>query len=44
VHLRTGALVEKAVLVPLFVVATLGFLYVNTAAHELVDPLFASLG
>ena len=44
VHLRTGAFVEKAVLVPLFVVATLVFLYVNTAARDLVDPLVASLG
>ena len=44
VHLRTGAIVEKAVLVPVFVIATLAFLYVNTAAHELVDPLLAQLG
>ena len=44
VHLRTGALVEKAVLVPLFVVATIALLYVNTGAGDLVDPLLAQLG
>ena len=43
VHLRTGAFVERAVLVPLFVVAALTFLYLNTEAHELVDPLLAQL-
>jgi membrane-bound metal-dependent hydrolase YbcI (DUF457 family) len=44
VHLRTGATVERVVLVPLFVVATVAFLYVNTAARDLVDPLLAGLG
>ena len=44
VHLRTGAIVEKAVLVPLFLVATIILLYLNTAAHELVDPLLQRLG
>ena len=44
VHLRTGALVEKAVLVPLFVVATVAFLLANTGARALVDPLLAQLG
>jgi membrane-bound metal-dependent hydrolase YbcI (DUF457 family) len=41
--IRTGALVEKAVLVPLFVVAIVGFGYVNTAARGAVDPLVATL-
>jgi len=44
VHLHTGAAVEKLVLVPLFLVATLVFLYVNTGARELVDPVLAQLG
>jgi membrane-bound metal-dependent hydrolase YbcI (DUF457 family) len=44
VHLHTGALVERAVLVPLFVLATVAFLYVNTGARDLVDPLLAQLG
>jgi membrane-bound metal-dependent hydrolase YbcI (DUF457 family) len=44
VHLRTGATVEKLVLAPLFVVATVVFLYANTGAHTLVDPLLAQLG
>ena len=44
VHLRTGATVEKLVLAPLFVVATAVFLYANTGAHALVDPLLAQLG
>jgi membrane-bound metal-dependent hydrolase YbcI (DUF457 family) len=44
VHLRTGATVERVVLVPLFVVVTVAFLYVNTAARDLVDPLLAGLG
>jgi LexA-binding, inner membrane-associated putative hydrolase len=39
VHLRTGATVEKAVLVPLFSAATLVFLYLNTGAREALDPL-----
>jgi hypothetical protein len=44
VHLRTGATVERLVLAPLFVVATAVFLYANTGAHALVDPLLAQLG
>jgi membrane-bound metal-dependent hydrolase YbcI (DUF457 family) len=44
VHLRTGATVEKLVLAPLFVLATVAFLYANTGAHELVEPLLAQLG
>jgi hypothetical protein len=44
VHLHTGAAVEKLVLVPLFVVATLVLLYVNTGARDLVDPLLVQLG
>jgi hypothetical protein len=44
VHLRTGATVERVVLVPLFVLATVAFLCVNTAARDLVDPLLAGLG
>ena len=44
VHLHTGAVVERAVLVPLFVLATVAFLYVNTGARDLVDPLLAQLG
>jgi hypothetical protein len=43
-HLHTGAVVEKMVLVPLFLVATVVFLYANTGAHDLVDPLLAHLG
>ena len=30
---------EKVVLVPLFLLATVGFLYLNTAAGTAVDPL-----
>jgi membrane-bound metal-dependent hydrolase YbcI (DUF457 family) len=37
--IRTGALVEKAVLVPLFLAAIVGFGYVNTEAGAAVDPL-----
>jgi hypothetical protein len=39
IHLRTGAFVEKAVLVPLFAVLTLAFLYLNTGARGALDPL-----
>jgi LexA-binding, inner membrane-associated putative hydrolase len=39
IHLRTGAFVEKAVLVPVFLVAIAVFGYVNTEAHTAVDPL-----
>jgi membrane-bound metal-dependent hydrolase YbcI (DUF457 family) len=41
--IRTGALVEKAVLVPLFLAAIVGFVYVNTAARGAVDPLVAAI-
>jgi LexA-binding, inner membrane-associated putative hydrolase len=41
IHLRTGATVEKVVLVPAFAVATLVFLYLNTGVHAAVDPLVA---
>jgi hypothetical protein len=44
VHLRTGAVVEKAVLVPLFLVATVVLLYLNTGARDLVGPLLNRLG
>ena len=44
VHLRTGAVVERAVLVPLFVLATVAFLVANTGARTLVDPILARLG
>jgi hypothetical protein len=44
VHLHTGAAVEKLVLVPLFLVATLVLLYVNTGARDLVDPMLSQLG
>jgi membrane-bound metal-dependent hydrolase YbcI (DUF457 family) len=43
IHLHTGAFVEKAVLVPLFVVAIVGFVYVNTAAGAALDPLVGRL-
>jgi len=39
VHLRTGAFVEKAVLVPLFCVLTLTCLYLNTGARGALDPI-----
>jgi membrane-bound metal-dependent hydrolase YbcI (DUF457 family) len=41
--LRTGATVEKAVLVPAFLLATVVFVYLNTAAGPAVDPLVARL-
>jgi len=41
--IRTGAGIEKVVLVPLFLVATVGFVYANTAAHTAVDPLVERL-
>ena len=44
VHLHTGAVVERVVLTPLFVLATLTFLYVNTGARHLVDPLLGRYG
>jgi len=39
IHLRTGAFVEKAVLVPAFLVAIAVFVYLNTAARGALDPL-----
>jgi membrane-bound metal-dependent hydrolase YbcI (DUF457 family) len=47
IHLRTGAFVEKAVLVPLFSVLTVAFLFLNTGARGALDPivdLFAARG
>ena len=41
--IRTGAVVEKAVLVPLFLAATVGFIYVNTELGDAVDPLVERL-
>jgi hypothetical protein len=41
--LKTGATIEKAVLVPLFVAATVGFVYVNTEVHDTVDPVVERL-
>lgn len=37
--LRTGTVIEKAVLVPAFVVAIAVFVYLNTEAHTTLDPL-----
>lgn len=37
--MRTGTTIEKAVLAPLFLALTLGFLYVNTGAREALAPL-----
>jgi hypothetical protein len=39
IHLRTGATVEKVVLVPAFSIATLVFLYLNTGISGAVDPV-----
>jgi membrane-bound metal-dependent hydrolase YbcI (DUF457 family) len=41
--IRTGALVEKAVLVPLFVLAIVVFGYANTAAGAAMDPIVERL-
>ena len=41
--IQTGAVVEKVVLVPLFVVATVGFLYANTIPGRALDPLVQRL-
>lgn len=41
--IRTGATIEKVVLVPLFLVATLVFVYRNTEAHDRLDPLVERL-
>ncbi|TYP90005.1 metal-dependent hydrolase [Blastococcus xanthinilyticus] len=37
--IRTGATIEKVALVPLFVVATVAFAYLNTDLRTAVDPL-----
>jgi membrane-bound metal-dependent hydrolase YbcI (DUF457 family) len=45
--MRTGTVLETAVLVPAFLTTALVFAYLNTPAHEAVDPLLeriASLG
>ncbi|RBY86444.1 metal-dependent hydrolase [Blastococcus sp. TF02A-30] len=36
---RTGATLEKAVLVPLFLIATVGFIWANTDVRDAVDPI-----
>ena len=43
VHLRTGTTVERMLLAPAFLVLTLVFLYLNTAARGLVDPIVAHI-
>ena len=37
--MRTGTVIEKAVLVPLFLVATVGFIWVNTDVRDAFDPI-----
>ena len=37
--MRTGTIIEKAVLVPLFLVATVGFIYLNTDVRDTFDPI-----
>ncbi len=37
--LRTGATVEKSILAPLFLVATLGFIWINTNVRNAFDPI-----
>lgn len=39
--LRTGATVEKSVLVPLFLGATVAFIWINTDVQDTFDPLVA---
>jgi len=41
--IRTGNIVEKAVLVPAFLVAIVVFMYANTEAHTALDPLVERL-
>ena len=41
--IRTGATIEKMVLVPLFVVAAVACVYLNTEAHVRLDPLVARI-
>ena len=37
--MHTGTIIEKAVLVPLFVVATVGFIWANTGVRDAFDPI-----
>jgi hypothetical protein len=37
--MRTGTVIEKAVLVPLFMVATVAFIWVNTDIRNAFDPI-----
>jgi membrane-bound metal-dependent hydrolase YbcI (DUF457 family) len=39
IPLRTGTVLERAVLAPLFLAAAVGFLYVNTEAGDRLNPL-----
>src|SRR3712207_2473163 len=41
--MRTGTVLETAVLVPAFLAIALVFAYLNTPAHEAVDPLLDRL-
>lgn len=41
--IRTGATVEKLILVPALAIALVAFLYLNTEAHERLDPLVSRL-
>ena len=41
--LRTGATIEKVLLAPAFLLATIVFVYLNTAAGPAVEPLVAGL-
>jgi membrane-bound metal-dependent hydrolase YbcI (DUF457 family) len=41
--LRTGATIEKAVLVPAFLLAALVFAYLNTIPGQALDPLVQRL-
>ena len=43
IHLRTGATVEKMLLAPAFLIATLVFLYLNTGVSAAVDPVVARI-
>jgi hypothetical protein len=43
IHLRTGAFVERTLLVPAFLVALAVFVYLNTSAGAAIDPLVERL-
>jgi hypothetical protein len=43
IHLRTGATVERVLLAPAFLIATLVFLYLNTGVSAAVDPVVARI-